>query len=521
MAITVVQAAQNINATEFQTSVTVTFGSATTAGNCVVAVIGGRVNGYSGLSLTLGGSAGNFSKLTDVSILSGAAFLAAWADPSCAGGQTTVTATLNGGDQIISSMMIEVYEVSGVASAGVLDQSGTASGGNISSISVSTGTTATASEFWCGAVWAETSSPPLSGPSSPWANQPAMNIGGGNSIWMVSGSEIASSTGAATYSGTPAASGSFIQAMALVVTLQPAGAFQVTATESDYGGTAGVSLQVLVLTGASGQLGQVAKTSNGGTNEGGNNWLYQLGLTPEFTGSLLVGNFGMTINAAGGSMVSGTTRYSVVTAPFSHQYSLYSSSATTGGSPQSLGFTLTATNGWTNTLVLAEFAGSSIAIDASTPPGVTASASPTTTTGSFLPPAGAILAALTGAYNDTGLSNLVMSVTDTSGGRYAWQQVALQFANEQYSDLWIGLPVPAYGALRSPVHAPFQVPTRAGRAYRTPPYVSPVNPPPPTAITGPYFATLAQDRWGAQLAPPRWGSQAGVPEQWDAEVGQP
>src|ERR1039457_5713175 len=90
-----------------------TFGSATTAGNCVVVCIGlgyGTVN-PTVTGVTLGGSAGNFAALVTSAIGTARGGTAIWADPNCAGGQTAVAVTISGG----SFKLAVAYEVSGVA----------------------------------------------------------------------------------------------------------------------------------------------------------------------------------------------------------------------------------------------------------------------------------------------------------------------------------------------------------------------------------------------------------------------
>lgn len=208
MAVAFVQTAGSANASA-TTTVTATFGSSTTAGNCVVAVIGRRTT-TAVTGVTLGGSAGNFAELT--SIVNGSVTsIHVWADPSCAGGQTSVVAT--GSSNI--GMAMTIYEFSGVAAASPLDQKSTGSGTSSTSFtSGATPTTTLGDEAWVGGACIPVTGT-LTGPSSPWANE-AQQASTTNVITLRSGFQVATSIGAATYSGTISTSTTYCAA---VVTL--------------------------------------------------------------------------------------------------------------------------------------------------------------------------------------------------------------------------------------------------------------------------------------------------------------
>lgn len=148
MAVAYVQAAQGAGT---GTSLTVTLGTATTAGNCVLVMIYSDCSSVSQTvtGVTLGGSAGNFSQIAAESIPSNSLYTWAWADPSCAGGQTSIVVTTS--QTSAYTLAAQLYEVSGVVAAGVLDLSAGASTTSGTVIGpAATGVTSLAWEFWCG-----------------------------------------------------------------------------------------------------------------------------------------------------------------------------------------------------------------------------------------------------------------------------------------------------------------------------------------------------------------------------------
>ena len=182
----------------------------TTAGNCLIVCIDGYNSSALSQSVsgvTLGGSAGNFSQMvTNTTTLT---FVAIWADPNCAGGQTTVV--ISGTNLSTSSGAggyVVVYEVSGLATASVLDQSSSATGTSTAWSSGATATTTQASEFWVGTAMIQGV---VTVPGAPWITTR------NSATQACAGYQIASTTGSATFGNTQ--SGNF-QWSAAVVTLK-------------------------------------------------------------------------------------------------------------------------------------------------------------------------------------------------------------------------------------------------------------------------------------------------------------
>ena|ERR1035437_5667108 len=213
------------------TTLTVTVPS-TTAGNCLVVVSWiETVSSGSLSSVKLGGAAGNFAILTGAgtsSLVEGRAEI--WADPNCAGGQTSVVLT-NSTASAGSGWGAYVYEFSGIAASSPLDKSAGAVSVAVATpwSSGATAATALASELWVGVAGCNTSGgfTSMTGPSSPWVNETFISLAGG-SAGIISGYQIAAATGAATYNGTAVVSGGDAFA-AVVATLkgavQPAAVF--------------------------------------------------------------------------------------------------------------------------------------------------------------------------------------------------------------------------------------------------------------------------------------------------------
>lgn len=218
MAITLVQHAQNNGS--LVTSVTVTLGSNTTAGNCLVVCVATNNTTTTISGITLGGSAGNFSQIVSQAspaVFGSGASCFIWADPNCAGGQTSVVVTFSASVKAA----VDVYEFSGLVASSVLDKSSTASGTSTSWTSGTTATTALAAEAWVGVVAIDDNTGTPTGPFSSWTNETAQGLGGATAtLQEISGYQITSSTGTATYSGSYAAAADYAGA---VVTLKGAG----------------------------------------------------------------------------------------------------------------------------------------------------------------------------------------------------------------------------------------------------------------------------------------------------------
>lgn len=204
-------------------TLTITLDAATTAGNALIVVLatsGTSSNPTSVTSITLGGSADNFSQVSTFGSGSDAAIGATWIDLSCAGGQTSVVITVAGGTGTLA-IMASVYEWSGLYPVAPLDQTANAVGTSATSWSSGASPTTTqAAELWVGGAFTTTvsSSPTITGPSSPWTNLTQVSLvqGSFNDAW-VSGYQVVASTGTATYAGTTSATSDWI---AKVITLR-------------------------------------------------------------------------------------------------------------------------------------------------------------------------------------------------------------------------------------------------------------------------------------------------------------
>ena len=200
--LSVIQAASASTRKSAASSVTLTFVNPTTAGNCIV-VCAGNYSTASGTDLTgitLGGSAGNFGKLISVPTTSALnQGCAIWADPDCAGGQTSVVVTLNG----THALSAVAYEVSGLVTSAVLDQSSASSGTSGSSwTSGTTGMTTLASEAWFGVASVYNA---FAAEPSAWVNtEPA-----GDDVDLLAGYQIAAAAGEAVYAGSQTAAGTW------------------------------------------------------------------------------------------------------------------------------------------------------------------------------------------------------------------------------------------------------------------------------------------------------------------------
>lgn len=186
-------------------SLTVTLGSATSPGNCLIVC----TETYSSLTapgvtgVTLGGSAGNFASAVTKSVSSTNGVMGAiWADPGCAGGQTSVVISYSA-SAVLSFAW--VMEWSGLATASVVDK--TISGATTNGTSWSSGSSGTltnSSELVVGMVASSsTSTTTLVVPGSPWtelAKQSGTSAGIGAVLGV--GYQLVTSTSALTYNGT-------------------------------------------------------------------------------------------------------------------------------------------------------------------------------------------------------------------------------------------------------------------------------------------------------------------------------
>jgi len=177
---------------------------ATTAGNCLIVCVA-SLNATTPASIsgiTLGGSADNFAQAVANTAQTASAFI--WADPNCAGGQTSVV--VSGAHLTVSAGNggIIIFEVAGLAATSVVDKTTSSNAASGTSwTSTATATTTQPNEIWIGVADAFN---PV-GPSSPWNNTAA-----GTSA--IAGQQIVSSTGTATYNGTCTNSGPVAAAVA-------------------------------------------------------------------------------------------------------------------------------------------------------------------------------------------------------------------------------------------------------------------------------------------------------------------
>jgi hypothetical protein len=185
------------------TSITVTLNSPTTAGNCLIVALGaddGTANEQIS-GITLGGSAGNFA-VANTAYNDGFLNAAIWADPNCAGGQTTLVISLTHGNNSVPAIAAWVMEWSGLAATSVVDKA--PAGVNTSGTTWSSGSTGTlsqASEVAVGVVYGAISG--LSTPGSPWTELGTLTAtNGANTALLGAGYQVTSATTAVTYNGT-------------------------------------------------------------------------------------------------------------------------------------------------------------------------------------------------------------------------------------------------------------------------------------------------------------------------------
>ena len=185
-------------------TVTVTLGAGTTAGNCVPVAAGSDGSAVRTVSsIALGTTSDTFTKAESQSNTAGSADLdcEAWTDAGCSGGQTSVKVTFSG---TVTAAAAIAMEWSGLATSGVVDTA-CVNGGNSSSVtSFSSGATGTLSETSAaviGACWATSfEAPSLAGPSSPWTN--FTGVTAGSDAELLVGYQVVSSSSSLTYSGS-------------------------------------------------------------------------------------------------------------------------------------------------------------------------------------------------------------------------------------------------------------------------------------------------------------------------------
>jgi len=193
---------------------TVTLGAAATPGNCLVAlIVAQQKTAGSAPTVTgvlLGGAADNWAAAVTPPTASNTGFVSsnAWTDQDCAGGSAAVAVAVTFASTTTGSneglVGVDVYEVSGVAATGAVDQVITHTTNSSTSFSSSaTGTTTQASEIAFGLAGftdnnlAATITPPV----SPWVNEAQIQPGG-STAYAQSGYQVTTTTKTLTYAGT-------------------------------------------------------------------------------------------------------------------------------------------------------------------------------------------------------------------------------------------------------------------------------------------------------------------------------
>lgn len=245
----------------------------TTAGNCLVALIGTHSSGGTDVvtGVTLGGLADNFAKFTSqaAGVANPGVADAIWLDPNCAGGQTAIAiqpTTGPTGSRVAALSYIRVLEVSGLGATPTLDKRAgvLSTAGTTSWSSGATAATANAVELILGMASMGQfvgATDTIHGPASPWVNGTPYNDGGG--FMHGSGYQIASATGAFTYAGT---TNGFDFYVALVAAIAPSAGSDATVTGLTATATAAAPLGTVTGTAVvSGLTAQVSAAAPLGT----------------------------------------------------------------------------------------------------------------------------------------------------------------------------------------------------------------------------------------------------------------
>jgi hypothetical protein len=199
---------------------TATFGTAVTAGNCLVACMTSPSASAAVTSVTAvktGALAESWTQSEHVSDATSGIYAAVWTNLGTGGGGTAVNVTVSFGQtdsgSVQTPFLLDVYEVSGVTAVDKIAVSAAGATGTSWS-SGATATTAQASEIAFGvASCTPTASgtATVTGPGGAWTNSTVLTQAwtstfGSYHAYQVSGYEALSSTGTVTYSGTVSAS---------------------------------------------------------------------------------------------------------------------------------------------------------------------------------------------------------------------------------------------------------------------------------------------------------------------------
>lgn len=200
-------------------------------------------------------------------------------------------------------------------------------------------------------------------------------------------------------------------------------AFTVTVTETGSGSN-GLAIALKVVTGASAtQPGAVASAANATPN---------LSITPNNNNSLV---YGSILGLTGTYTANGSTASLQNVAGAGLEFlQCRSTSTTTAGTPQTIGYTVT--SGSSISICLCEIiASGTLAEDASSPAVSGFVGSNTTTTASFSPPGGSLLVLMVATNGGGGTA--AVAISDTSGLGLSWaQQVSQAGAGNGYSGIW-------------------------------------------------------------------------------------
>jgi len=195
------------------TSLTITLGSATVAGNCLII----KVSASQGTTnptvstITLGGSSTNLVKAVQNNV-AGFFDTEIWAIWNIAGGQTSVVVTFTAGSGTGQGNLAYAEEWTGLLNTGSpVDVFNSGDATSTAFSSGSSGTLSQASEMIAGVATVGSSTATITGPSSPWTNQSQLSV---TNLTMQAGYQVVSSTAAQTYSGTISASVSWNTAIA-------------------------------------------------------------------------------------------------------------------------------------------------------------------------------------------------------------------------------------------------------------------------------------------------------------------
>jgi hypothetical protein len=191
------------------TTLTLTLGAGTTAGNCLI-VYAGAVQATTAPTvsgITLGGSGTNAVKLISKESAAGSLDCEIWFIWNIAGGQTSIAVNFNAGSGTEQGNLAWAEEWSGIINtANPADPASSSGTGSTNAWSSgSSGALAQAAELAVGAVCEfGGSQSTITGPSAPWVNETQINSGtdGG----LMAGHQPVTTGAAQTYSGTMTAS---------------------------------------------------------------------------------------------------------------------------------------------------------------------------------------------------------------------------------------------------------------------------------------------------------------------------